>query len=201
MESEGQTTALQEVTQLVGPRVPVLAHHGNHCGSLVLLLLPVTEEFCDDVMEVLVRRPAGHRHEAIDLAQRDRSQDRLGRRPVTPGDQQDALRTRMQLMRQPQVLDASHRRRLSGCEQDKNVSTRRLQHLEPREGGLNRLFTDDFVVPVVSADQFSLEQLQFTQSLVDRKQNRHHVRPFCWALDHRTGLSWLRTDATTSRIA
>jgi hypothetical protein len=125
MEGEGETTALQKVMHLVRAWVPVLAYHGHHSGSLVLLLLPVAEEFCDDVMEVLVGGPAGHGREAVDLAQGGCSQDRLGCRPVTPGDQQDPLRTRMQFVRQLQVLNARHRRHLIGCEQDKNLSARR----------------------------------------------------------------------------
>src|SRR6266545_6161104 len=162
MEDKRETAALQKVTELVGARSPTLAYHG-HYRRMLPFPLPVTQQLRHKGVEVLVREPAGHGGVAVDPAQRDGLQDRLRRRSVSPGDEQDALRVRMPLMGPLEELDAGHPGHLVGREHGEYLGVRRHpKDVQPLERGRRRRLTDDLVVGGVPAGKFPLQHIQLT---------------------------------------
>ena len=169
---EGQAAPLEQVPDLVGPGRPALADHRHHHRLRMLLLLPVSEELGDEVMEPLVGGPAGLGHVAIDLSPGDGLQDRPDRGTGSPGKEQDALRTGMERVRLVQEIDAGHPGHGVGRQKnDHRRVCRPSQSFQPFQRSRRRRLGDHLVVSGVPAEQLSLDRREFAGVLVNRHQD------------------------------
>ena len=168
---ERQAAALEQVPDLMGPGRPALADDRHHRRLRMLLLLPVSEELGDEVMEPLVGRPAGLDRVAIDLTPGDGLQDRLERGTGPPGKEQDALRTGMEGVRLVQEIDAGHPGHGVGREENDHPRIGRpSQGFQPFQRSGRRRLGDHLVVGGVPAEQLPLERRELAGVFVNRHQ-------------------------------
>ncbi len=123
-------------------------------------------------MEPLVRHRHRPGHVVIDVPERDRLQDRLRRRPVSPVDQQQALGRRVVVPDPGQQPGPGHSGHRLGGQHDADLALPVAELSQQADRVIGGSSANDLVVSSVPAAQLAFGHGPLVQIVVDEQQDR-----------------------------